>query len=114
MIHGTRTTGQKRRSSNSTQFFWRISTTSGTLTSVYITLAVRLTRYTRIDRLASIILNEHLPFFRYFETPNRPTSKAIIELNQAANRVWERDMVQATPGHVNHFTVSRVEYVLAA
>ncbi|KAJ6566654.1 hypothetical protein B0H19DRAFT_1257849 [Mycena capillaripes] len=68
----------------------------------------------RLDRLASTILNEHLKFFRYFSTPDRPTPRAIVELNLAANRIWERDMVQATPGAPNTFTVSRVVANLGA
>ncbi|KAJ6526685.1 hypothetical protein B0H19DRAFT_1275539 [Mycena capillaripes] len=64
----------------------------------------------RLDRLASTILNEHLKFFRYFSTPDRPTPRAIVELNLAANRLWERDMVQATPGAPNTFTVEFTAY----
>ncbi|KAJ6521692.1 hypothetical protein B0H19DRAFT_1277650 [Mycena capillaripes] len=41
-------------------------------------------------------------------TWDRPTPRAIVELNVAANRIWERDMVHATPGVPNTFTVTRV------
>ncbi|KAJ7743233.1 hypothetical protein DFH07DRAFT_979671 [Mycena maculata] len=62
----------------------------------------------RIDRLASIILNDHLPFFRYFPTVHRPLRKEIVALHQEANRLWERDLVHATPSVPDRFTVNRI------
>ncbi|KAK7015716.1 hypothetical protein R3P38DRAFT_2637208 [Favolaschia claudopus] len=62
----------------------------------------------RIDQLASIILNHHLPYFRFFPTPDRGPSKAFLQLNHDANKLWETEMV--TPSTVpDMFTVRRVE-----
>ncbi|KAF7328148.1 hypothetical protein MVEN_02572200 [Mycena venus] len=60
----------------------------------------------RIDHLASVILNHHLPFFRFFPTPDRAQSKTLRDLHQKANRLWETDMVAAT-GTLHEFTVKR-------
>ncbi|KAK7015046.1 hypothetical protein R3P38DRAFT_2544135 [Favolaschia claudopus] len=65
----------------------------------------------RIDQLASIILNHHLPYFCFFPTPDRGPSKAFLQLNHDANKLWETEMV--TPSAVpDTFMVRRVEYVL--
>ncbi|KAK6991439.1 hypothetical protein R3P38DRAFT_3290638 [Favolaschia claudopus] len=61
----------------------------------------------RIDQLASVILNHHLPYFRYFPTPDRAPPKAFIELHDKANRLWETDAVQRTE-NPEVFTVDRV------
>ncbi|KAK7038474.1 hypothetical protein R3P38DRAFT_3475508 [Favolaschia claudopus] len=61
----------------------------------------------RIDQLASVILNHHLPYFRYFPTPDRAPPKAFIELHDKANRLWEADAVQRTE-NPEVFTVDRV------
>ncbi|KAJ7308723.1 hypothetical protein DFH08DRAFT_488600 [Mycena albidolilacea] len=62
----------------------------------------------RIDQLASIILNHHLPFFRFFPTPDRPLSKELVALHHSANRLWETEMVDATTD-TETFTVSRID-----
>ncbi|KAK6974658.1 hypothetical protein R3P38DRAFT_2749796, partial [Favolaschia claudopus] len=61
----------------------------------------------RIDQLASVILNHHLPYFRFFPTPDRAPSKAFVELHDKANRLWEADAVQRTESP-DAFTVDRV------
>ncbi|KAJ7674056.1 hypothetical protein DFH06DRAFT_1467400 [Mycena polygramma] len=61
----------------------------------------------RIDQLASIILNHHLPFFRYFPTPDRARAKTEIERHNHANRLWETDMVNAT-AVAEEFVVNRL------
>ncbi|KAJ7110200.1 hypothetical protein C8R43DRAFT_962368 [Mycena crocata] len=61
----------------------------------------------RIDRLCSIILNDHLPYFRYFPTPDRPVPKAFLTMNLEAHRLWDRNMVNAVVGTPNKFTVIR-------
>ncbi|KAK6988478.1 hypothetical protein R3P38DRAFT_2573229 [Favolaschia claudopus] len=61
----------------------------------------------RIDQLASVILNHHLPYFRYFPTPDRAPPKAFVELHDKANRLWEADAVQRTE-NPEVFTVDRV------
>ncbi|KAJ7310843.1 hypothetical protein DFH08DRAFT_898478 [Mycena albidolilacea] len=62
----------------------------------------------RTDQLASIILNHHLPFFRFFPTPDRPLSKELVALHHSANRLWETEMVDATTD-TETFTVSRID-----
>ncbi|KAK6988953.1 hypothetical protein R3P38DRAFT_3373654 [Favolaschia claudopus] len=61
----------------------------------------------RIDQLASVVLNHHLPYFRFFPTPDRAPSKAFVELHDKANRLWEADAVQRTESP-DSFTVDRV------
>ncbi|KAJ7176820.1 hypothetical protein C8R46DRAFT_1346767 [Mycena filopes] len=61
----------------------------------------------RIDHLAAVILNHHLPFFRFFRTPDRPESKELIQLHHRAEQLWERDMVVAAPDLPHTFTVRR-------
>ncbi|KAJ7180200.1 hypothetical protein C8R43DRAFT_941883 [Mycena crocata] len=61
----------------------------------------------RIDRLCSIILNDHLPYFRYFPTPDRPVPKAFLAMNLEAHRLWDRNMVSEVVGTPNKFTVIR-------
>jgi hypothetical protein len=46
-----------------------------------------------IDRLASIIINDFLPFFRHWRPRNRPLNKLIIALHTKAHNLWEQDMV---------------------
>ncbi|KAJ7812162.1 hypothetical protein B0H14DRAFT_3753431 [Mycena olivaceomarginata] len=48
----------------------------------------------RIDRLASIILNDHLPYFCFFPTPTRSEPREIREMNLDAHSLWENDLVQ--------------------
>ncbi|KAJ6488108.1 hypothetical protein C8R47DRAFT_1276561 [Mycena vitilis] len=64
----------------------------------------------RIDRLASIILNDHLPYFRYFATPNRPEAQEVREMNLDAHTLWENDMVQdvSTTVLAQRYTIARV------
>ncbi|KAJ7825504.1 hypothetical protein B0H14DRAFT_3726674 [Mycena olivaceomarginata] len=63
----------------------------------------------RIDRLASIILNDFLPYFRYFETPTRPEPRQMLETSLDAHSLWESDLVQAvtTAEAAQAYTVSR-------
>ena len=60
-----------------------------------------------IDRLAHTILHQHLKFFVYFPTPNRPAKKEFIALHTEANRLWEKDMVEAVADAPNSFAVNR-------
>ncbi|KAJ6450285.1 hypothetical protein C8R45DRAFT_946892 [Mycena sanguinolenta] len=62
----------------------------------------------RFDQLASIILNDHLPFFGFFRTPDRPQSNALIELHHRANRLWETDAV-STMSDPDQFIVRRTD-----
>ncbi|KAK7013538.1 hypothetical protein R3P38DRAFT_2788427 [Favolaschia claudopus] len=61
----------------------------------------------RIDQLASVILNHHLPYFRFFPTPDRTPAKAFVQLNDNANRIWETEMVSPS-GQPEEFIVKRV------
>ncbi|KAJ7465961.1 hypothetical protein FB451DRAFT_1402372 [Mycena latifolia] len=61
----------------------------------------------RIDKLADVVLNHHLPFFRFFSTPDRPRREDITALHNEANRLWEKNMVQAIPDVPDNFTVNR-------
>jgi hypothetical protein len=65
----------------------------------------------RIDRLASIILNGFLPFFRYWKPCDRSLKKKIIALHAhtRAHNLWEQDMVVQIDA--NTFDVLVVKYV---
>ncbi|KAJ7696092.1 hypothetical protein B0H17DRAFT_1131242 [Mycena rosella] len=47
----------------------------------------------RIDRLAVIILNDFLRFFRYWSPCDRPLNQRIIALHTNAHNLWEQDRV---------------------
>ncbi|KAJ7645288.1 hypothetical protein B0H17DRAFT_840513, partial [Mycena rosella] len=47
----------------------------------------------RIDRLAVIILNDFLRFFRYWSPRDRPLNQRIIALHTNAHNLWEQDRV---------------------
>ncbi|KAF7295974.1 hypothetical protein MKEN_01412000 [Mycena kentingensis (nom. inval.)] len=53
----------------------------------------------RIDRLAAIIHDDHLPYFRYFQTMDRPNAE-YLRLHDQAHRVWESGNVRDAPGGV--------------
>lgn len=108
MTHGTLITSPKLPSNNSMRFFWVTNITSGTFSACFSFSYVLKRLWYRIDQLASIILNHHLPFFRFFPTPDRPLSKELVALHHSANRLWETEMVDATTD-TETFTVSRIE-----
>ncbi|KAJ7474222.1 hypothetical protein FB451DRAFT_1558412 [Mycena latifolia] len=64
----------------------------------------------RIDRLALVILMQHLPYFKHFPTPSRPESRDIINLNLDAYEIWENDLVHPapTPENSETFKVNRM------
>ncbi|KAJ7893906.1 hypothetical protein B0H14DRAFT_2334605, partial [Mycena olivaceomarginata] len=43
----------------------------------------------RIDRLASHVLNDWLPYYQYWRPPNRPLDRELIELHHAAYTLWD-------------------------
>jgi hypothetical protein len=71
-------------------------------------------RINRINRLASIILNDFLPYFRYFATPTWPEPRQMLETSLDAHSLWESDLVQAvtTAEAAQAYTVSRVKYAI--
>lgn len=69
-----------------------------------------------IDRLASIILNDHLPYFRYFQTPTRPEAREVREMNLNAHALWEGDLVRdaSTAESLQKYEISRITCVFEA
>ncbi|KAI0744700.1 hypothetical protein C8Q76DRAFT_605694, partial [Earliella scabrosa] len=51
----------------------------------------------RIDRLAIIILNDFLPFFRVWNPDDESETRAILELNHRAYHLWSGDLVSPNP-----------------
>ncbi|KAJ6497245.1 hypothetical protein DFH09DRAFT_945637 [Mycena vulgaris] len=68
----------------------------------------------RIDRLALVILTQHLPYFKYFPTPSRPEARDYVDLNLDAYALWESDLVHTSPTPTNSdtFKVDRMRWAM--
>ncbi|KAJ7724877.1 hypothetical protein B0H16DRAFT_1736451 [Mycena metata] len=76
---------------------WNTNNWSETAFKQFNTIFLDNKHNKRIDRLASIILNDHLPYFCYFPTPNRPEAREVVQMNLEAEVLWENDLVHHIP-----------------
>ncbi|EED82568.1 predicted protein [Postia placenta Mad-698-R] len=53
----------------------------------------------RIDRLASIILNDYLPFYRFWQPEHRALPAEVVQMNRLAHLIWETQSVIQTGPH---------------